>query len=67
MYWMRSFADELTKIATGAVAVEAASPLLKHWKPLLATAGGALGYHELQKAKKKYDIGSQVYERQYGG
>lgn len=67
MYWMRSFADELTKIAAaGAMAAEASPFLLKHWKPLAATAGGALGFHELQKLKKKLELGDMVYRQQYG-
>ena len=67
MYWMKSFADELTKIAVaGTVAREAAAPGMRFVKPVGAMALGALGLHEAQKLKKKYDLGSQVYEQHYG-
>jgi hypothetical protein len=65
--YMKSFADELTKIATaGTVALESANPLFKYWKPLAAMTGGALGFRELQKAKQKYDIGDQYYAQRGG-
>ena len=67
MYLMKSFADEMTKIATaGTVALETTNPLLKHWKPLAAMLAGGAGFHELQKAKQKYDIGDQYYAQRGG-
>lgn len=64
MYWMRSFADELTKIAAAGAMAEKA--LFRYGKPAAAMVAGGYGYHELQKLKKKLELGDMVYRQQYG-
>lgn len=67
MYWMKSFADELTKIAVaGAIAREAAVPGMRYLKPAGAMALGAYGLHEAQILKKKLELGDMAYRQHYG-
>ena len=61
---MASFVDESLKIAAVAELAGRVMPYLKQVGPYAAAAGtGALGLHQVQKAKRRYNIG-RMFEQQ---
>lgn len=53
---VQAFLDELEKIGI-------ALPSLKHMKYPLAAGGGILGWEQLKKLKRRYEIGKQFEEQ----
>ena len=65
---MESFADELVKIALPAALTNLAERAggLKALKIPAVVGGSVLGWEQLKKFKRRYDIGKQVEEMQGG-
>jgi len=66
-----AFEDELEKIGfldklREGVAQVGKNPQMRHLKYPLAMAGGILGWEQMKRMKRRYDIGKMVEEQQRG-